>query len=60
MGVCGSKAVDSASDSSDSDSQVASRKVSSRRASHQRKAADIKTEVTCVSFEVMQSFIQQP
>lgn len=45
MGVCCSKSVDSASDTSDTDSEVASRKVSRRRPSEQHGTGILKAEV---------------
>ena len=49
MGVCGSKSVDSASDSSESDSEVASRNNSLRRASYPSGSTSPKIQVPEVS-----------
>ena len=48
MGLCCSKSVDSASDTSDTDSEVASRKVSRRRPSEQHGTGILKAEVRSV------------
>ena len=45
MGVCCSRSVHSASDTSDSESEVASRRVSGRRPSEQHGAGILKAEV---------------